>query len=250
MNSETGVRGPESDRERIYRMGLLAWKRLKRDKTWADWMTVGEALTVAREEAINRSRSNTAMGSAYNKAFGIILVRIGLDDMDKGDRSRLFQCLEYREDIEGWRKTLTTTERLSLNHPSSVWRKFKKAHAGFFGDPFGEPKETKSPIKQSLEDSNQRLHTQIADYRRENDELKARVAELGEELEHARETPRDLVGLIEATIATMHHTTEVKVEEGPLPFTAAALKNYVQWVAHLVEAWEGFERKRKEAPDA
>ena len=50
-------------------------------------------------------------------------------DFDKGDRSRLLDVMDRLPAIESWRNTLTRTERMRLNHPSTVWRKWKAASA-------------------------------------------------------------------------------------------------------------------------
>jgi hypothetical protein len=43
----------------------------------------------------------------------------------KGVRSRLMSCMDNQAAIEAWRGTLSLTERLQLNHPNSVWRKYQ-----------------------------------------------------------------------------------------------------------------------------
>ena len=117
----------EDERDRVSRLGSEAWKRLKKCKDYNDWVKVGEAILVGREWAMNQSQTNKPEGKAYNMAFGEWLQRYKLDDMDKGDRSRLFQVMDALPQIEEWRRTLTLTERLKLNHPNAVLRKFKAA---------------------------------------------------------------------------------------------------------------------------
>jgi hypothetical protein len=84
----------EEERDRVARQGTEAWRRLKKEKNWNDWLKVGEALQVGREWAMNQAGTNQPQGKAYNMAFGEWLQRYKLDDMDKGDRSRLFSVMD------------------------------------------------------------------------------------------------------------------------------------------------------------
>jgi hypothetical protein len=117
----------EDDRDRVSRQGTAAWARLKKDKNWNDWIKVGEALLVGREWAMNQASTNRPEGKAYNMAFGEWMITYKLGDMDKGDRSRLFEVMDALPMIEEWRHTLPMTIRLKLNHPSTVLRKWKSA---------------------------------------------------------------------------------------------------------------------------
>jgi hypothetical protein len=119
----------EDDSDRVSRQTTEAWKRLKKDRNWADWMVVGEGLVLWREEAMKQARTNAPMGRAYNEAFGTRLTRYKLDDMDGGDRHRLFEVMDNRPAIEAYRQTLSLRDRLRLNHPSTVLRHFKAYQA-------------------------------------------------------------------------------------------------------------------------
>jgi hypothetical protein len=129
----------ENDLDRVSRQGTEAWKRLKKEKNWNDWIKVGDALLVGRDLAMHQAETNQPQGSAYNIAFGRWLKQYRLDDMDKGDRARLFNVMAELPQIEEWRRTLALGERLKLNHPNAVLRKFKAAHA-----PPKPPREKKS----------------------------------------------------------------------------------------------------------
>lgn len=115
----------EDDRDRVARQGTQAWARLKKSKSWTDWLQVGEALQVGRDWAMNQAGTNKPEGKAYNVAFGEWLTKYKLDDMDKGDRSRLFAVMDNLPAIEEWRQALTLTERMKLNHPQAVLRRWK-----------------------------------------------------------------------------------------------------------------------------
>jgi hypothetical protein len=153
----------EDERDRVCRQGAEAWRRLKRDKNWGDWVKVGDALLVGREWAMDQAGTNQPQGKGYNMAFGEWMQRYKLDDMDKGDRSRLFMVMDNLGQIEEWRRTLTLTERLKLNHPNAILRKWK-AHMEPERKPDGPPKPT--------------LRDSVANLSEENASLKAHIAEL------------------------------------------------------------------------
>jgi hypothetical protein len=161
----------EDDRDRVSRLGTEAWKRLKKTKDYNDWLKVGEALTVGREWAMNQAQTNKPEGKAYNMAFGEWMMQYKLNDMDKGDRSRLFQVMEALPMIEEWRRTLTLTERLKLNHPNAVLRKWKAA--------WEVPDKTK-PAKPGLRDSVAKLSEEVLHLKNERVRLEAYVEELTE----------------------------------------------------------------------
>jgi hypothetical protein len=173
---------------------------LKKEKSWGDWTKVGEALLIGRDWAIHQAGSNRPEGKAYNMAFGEWMAKYKLDDMDKGDRSRLFAVMDNLPMIEEWRKTLTLTERLKLNHPNSVLRKWKSAI---------EPERPKSG-KPTLRDSVIGLEEGNAAKEREIVDLRARIAELEEE-----------AGSVEAFVAALEGLSQ---EEQQAALTAVADK--------------------------
>jgi hypothetical protein len=67
---------------------------------------------------------NAPEGKGYVIAFAEWLKRYKVDDMDKSDRAKLLQLMEERPAVEEWRASLTTHERLNLNNPTIVWRKW------------------------------------------------------------------------------------------------------------------------------
>jgi hypothetical protein len=170
------TRGQQADRDTCIKRGQEAWKRHKGDATWLDWLAIGEALSIGRQEAMANADTNRPIGSRYNAAFGEWLARHHFDDIDKGDRSRLFDVMDNLPAIEGWRATLTQTERLRLNHPNSVLRKWKAATVV---KPPKEPKPTLRDSVANLSEENAAKDQRIA-------ELEARV----QEAEATREAPR------------------------------------------------------------
>ena len=57
------------EQDRIVRQGTAAWKRLKKDKSWTDWLAVGEALQVGRELAMYQAGTNEPSGKGYSQEF-------------------------------------------------------------------------------------------------------------------------------------------------------------------------------------
>jgi len=106
-----------------------AWLRLRHNQTWEDWKQVGAAHVIGRSGAMREAGVNRPLGHRYNAAFAAWLKEFGFENIDKADRSRLFVVMDHLHEIETWRATLTPTERLRLNQPSAVLRKWKSAHA-------------------------------------------------------------------------------------------------------------------------
>lgn len=169
----------DGERDRIVRLGRAAWQRLKKEKSWQDWLATGELLQLLREEAMHEAGVNRPEGKGYNLAFGLKLSENKLDDMDKGDRARLFNIMDNLAPIEQWRSTLTLQERIKYNHPNSVWRKYQKAI-----EP--PPKAEEGEAKPTLRDSVANLSEEADDLRRQLQQAHARIAELEEELAGAK----------------------------------------------------------------
>jgi hypothetical protein len=117
----------EKDADRIGRAGRDAMGRLKRDKNWGDWLLVGEALVMGRTVAMNAAQTNRPEGRAYTEIFSQWLKMYKLDTIDQSARSKIFTVMQHRVEIEAWRATLTQLQRLELNHPVTVLRKWEKA---------------------------------------------------------------------------------------------------------------------------
>jgi hypothetical protein len=171
------TRGQQADRDNHIKRGQEAWKRHKNDATWLDWLAIGGALSIGRQDAMAAASTNRPSGSAYNAAFGEWLERHGFHEIDKGDRSRLFDVMDNLPAIEQWRGTLASTLRLRLNHPNSVLRKWKAATV---------VKPPKKP-KPTLRDSVANLSEENAVKDQRITELEARV----EEAEAARDSSED-----------------------------------------------------------
>ena len=111
--------------EAVVRAGQEAWCRLRSNATWDDWKQVGKAHVIGRHNAMIEARVNAPIGRRYNEAFGTWQREFGFENLDQGDRARLFEVMGHLAEIEAWLATLTTSERLRLNHPTTVLRKWK-----------------------------------------------------------------------------------------------------------------------------
>jgi hypothetical protein len=160
--------------------GKEALDRLRRDSTWEDWLAVGVAIDIGRQHALQVSGKNTPGGKGYNTAFSKWLKENGFGSLDGGDRKRLMDCMDHRGEIEEWRKILTVTQRMKLNHPSTVWRQWQASQR--------EPRskgESKPTTLQKTEEALAISQEALAISEREISGLKAQV----EELEAARAEP-------------------------------------------------------------
>lgn len=105
-----------------------AWRRIKdREKRiWQDWTTkIGPGLLKARVEAMHRAGTNRPMGRGYNEAMSNLLVAYHLDDMEGVARNDMLSIMEHLSEVEEWRADQDYPDR--LNHPTTVWRGFKKS---------------------------------------------------------------------------------------------------------------------------
>jgi hypothetical protein len=186
------TRGQQADRDNHIKRGQEAWKRHKNDATWLDWLAIGQALSIGRQDAMAAASTNRPSGSAYNAAFGAWLERHGFHEIDKGDRSRLFDVMDNLPAIEQWRGTLASTLRLRLNHPNSVLRKWK---AETVVKPPKEPKPTLRDSVANLSEENAVKDQRIA-------ELEAHVqeAEAAREMPAPEALPATLLDAIEHTL--------------------------------------------------
>ncbi len=111
----------------VVERGKAAWARLKKDQTWEDWLQVGETLAIGRKQAMRTAGASKPAGKGYTKVFSAWLKENGFDEIDGAVRSRLFDAMAHCDDIERWRATLTRGEKLTYNHPTTVWRHWQAA---------------------------------------------------------------------------------------------------------------------------
>jgi hypothetical protein len=142
--------------DEIDRRADEAWDNLTSDSDWLKWLSIGEAMDYARNTCMRETHSNRPAGRGYNEAFSRWLAKRKFSKMDSSDRARLLKVMEHKHEIEGWRTTLTETERKRLNHPSTVWRKWQARTK--VSDP---TKEKKPSAFQRLREQNIELQEQL-----------------------------------------------------------------------------------------
>jgi hypothetical protein len=176
--------------EAVVRAGQEAWCRLRSTATWNDWKQVGETHLIGRQKAMIEAGVNQPIGRRYNEAFGAWQREFGFENLDKGDRARLFEVMSHIVRIEAWLATLTTNERLRLNHPTTVLRKWNASTV--VPDPNVTPKS--SPYAQ--------LKAAHAETIEENHRLQRKIetADSGD-LWKASDTAADIADVMIATLS-------------------------------------------------
>lgn len=159
-----------ADYEAVGKAMMQAWKRIKgaQKKLWGDWMIVGDGLMEGRRWAMKQANTDKPEGKAYNVAYSEWLNRYKMTDMHEADRTKLLQLMEERPAIEEWRASLEPHDRMNLNHPTTVWRKWRAKT---------RPKKKRKPGTSASEAARARATIE---------ELQARIVELEEELGAAR----------------------------------------------------------------
>jgi hypothetical protein len=119
----------DPDTQTVVTRGREAWRSLKNDETWEKWVAIGRALEAGKAAIMRLLQTNQPKGRAWSQTFGAWLAENEFDQIDKGARSRLQTCLDHLPEIEAWRRTLGLTQRLQLNHPNAVLRRWQMSTA-------------------------------------------------------------------------------------------------------------------------
>jgi hypothetical protein len=109
--------------------GAKAWSRIKDNgrKSWADWLAVGNALTIGRSSALKTANRNDAVGTRYNRAMTAWLKGNGLAGINAQERYRVLLIIENLHQISHWRDSLPEHQRRKLNHPNGVWARWQRS---------------------------------------------------------------------------------------------------------------------------
>ena len=112
---------------------------------------------IGRHKAMIEAGANQPIGRRYNEAFGAWQREFGFENLDKGDRARLFEMMDHLAKIEVWFATLTTTERLKLNHPNSILRRWKASTT--VPNPDAKPKTSpQAQLKNAHAEALEKIH--------------------------------------------------------------------------------------------
>jgi hypothetical protein len=128
---------------RNIRKGRDAFEQMSKAGNFSAWYDIGAALAVGREHALKITRSNSANGQLYNKAFSAWIKTHGFDSMPKSARCAALELHENISQITAWRETLSPKrrDRLRCAH-SNVWA-WRRATAS--------PKANDDPHRNALE---------------------------------------------------------------------------------------------------
>ena len=130
----------DQQRQRL-ELGNEAYRVLKRGETIERWYQVGVGCQELQQAALDYGRSNNTNNRAYREAWASLAAHVpDLRDIDKSARSHAIWMTENWEALSRWLATLPVNQRLDLNHPRSIHRKFDAAHK-----PPPPPDETKAP---------------------------------------------------------------------------------------------------------
>ena len=105
--------------------GQAALAQLEQYQTWENWVAVIEAMAEGRE--VCRQATGQVKGRRFNEAMGRWLRCYGFDRIHKADRSRMLKCADHLRDINIWRAGLPLHEQLALNHPRTVFTRWKRS---------------------------------------------------------------------------------------------------------------------------
>jgi hypothetical protein len=117
----------DNDNAPVVERGRQAWKSLRIDETFEKWVAIGRAIGIGRNETMRAVHTNRPTGARWSSVFGSWLSENGFDEIDKGVRFRLQNCIDNLPAIESWRQTMSLRQRLQLHHPETVWRKWQAA---------------------------------------------------------------------------------------------------------------------------
>jgi hypothetical protein len=103
--------------------------------------------------------TNNVNDPVYKKAVSAWLRKTGFD-LEDAERKHLLDCMENLAEIEVWRETeLTEPERRKLNHPTTIFRKWRAFVHGKAPD--------KAPAKESMKETIIRLQAKCDRLERE-----------------------------------------------------------------------------------
>jgi hypothetical protein len=204
------------------RRGQEAWSRLRAGLTWSDWVAVGLAHVIGRTTAMRDGHVNKPNGRSYNAAFSAWQKKFGFEGLDKGDRARLFDVVDHLKEINGWLEKLPESERLRLNHPSSVWRRWKAATAA--PKPDAEPKL--SPYAKL-----EAVHMALIE---KCDRMEREIARGGGDLWDVKDGPKDIARVILGKLSKRKAETvarEILKQAGGASWLSAASANSIMHVS-------------------
>ena len=181
--TERGEAPPANDREELestIRQGeeLLKIREQQAATDWEEWIAIGAGLAAGRTLAMLNARVSKPEGRRYSGAFSSWLSGSHYKTMDPDTRAALLRCHDKADLIEAWRREkLTPPQRLDLNHPRSVWRRYSKSLAE--AEPKPKPDRTPARSKQR----EQHLEIELHERTQQRDEALRRACDVERRVE-------------------------------------------------------------------
>jgi hypothetical protein len=164
-----------------------ALERIQRGQTWLDWVKVAQLFAHGRKQAMLRGHANKPEGKGYNLCFSAWLdAHPKLRSIDKATRNHAMQCVDQLDAIEAWRLTLAENQRQTINHPTTVLRRFKAADRDNAGGDAAPKKQTE---REALREANATLEGEVA-------KLKRKIEQSGENLFSLNDTAKQIARLL------------------------------------------------------
>jgi hypothetical protein len=194
VENDVQLREFEADYEKkLERDAEAALDRIQRGQTWLDWRKVAELFTHGRKLAMLNGHANKPEGKGYNLCFSAWLdAHPKLRSVDKATRNHAMQCMDNIDAIEAWRATLAENQRQTINHPTTVLRRFKAADRETAG---GEAAPKKQSEREALREANANLEG-------ENAKLKRTIEQSGENLFSLSDTARNMAIVLAGNLST------------------------------------------------
>jgi hypothetical protein len=137
---------PIASKAEILRLGAEAMERLTKSRSWDDWKLVMPAVAIGRTAAMLEAGANKPAGRKYSEAFRkwarLYNAFEPIANLDKSDRSRLFECFKNLDAIDAWRARLSPARQLKLNYPATVlacWKKSQQPASPNGSNPLAAP---------------------------------------------------------------------------------------------------------------
>jgi len=144
----------DPDTQLVVRRGREAWTSLRSDPSWEKWVVIGRALEAGKAAVMRELGTNLPSGRRWNETFGAWLKENDFDQINKGARSHLQTCLDNLPAIEAWRQTIDLGQRLQLNHPYAVLRRWQASRQPVAGT-------SPSNARPGLREENMRLQEEL-----------------------------------------------------------------------------------------
>jgi hypothetical protein len=91
---------------------------------WSGWKHIAVACAIGSQRAQQKAKTTNLKDYQYRMLMGEFLRKTGLIFVNKYDRSCAVRMLDFWEDVEAWRTSLSESRRRALNNPTDIWREY------------------------------------------------------------------------------------------------------------------------------